>query len=61
MCLSSHFAGGLITSSLLINGDVAPGRGRSEVISVASVEKAEIAQIAVHCRMLNDAHAPLGV
>ena len=31
-CLSSHFAGGLITSSLFINEDMASGRGRSEVI-----------------------------
>lgn len=60
MCLSSDFAGGLITSSLFINEDVAPGRGRSEVSSVASVEKGEIAQTVVRCRMLNGAHAPLG-
>ena len=40
LCLSSHFAGGLITSGLLIiNEDAAPGRGRSEVISVASDEQ----------------------
>lgn len=44
MFLSSRFAGGLITSSLFINGDVAPGRGRSEVISVASAENGEIAR-----------------
>lgn len=31
------FAGGLITSSLFINEDVARGRGGSEVISVASL------------------------
>lgn len=35
---------------LFIKEDVAPGRGRSEVIPVASVEqKGEIAQIAAHC------------
>lgn len=62
LCLSFHFAGGLITSSLFINEDMAPGRGRSEVILVASVwTKGEIAQIVVLCRILNDAHAPLGV
>lgn len=55
MCLSSHFAGGLITSSLLINEDVASGRGRSEVISAASVEKGQIAQIVVRGWMRNDA------
>lgn len=33
------FAGGLITFSLFINKDVAPGRGRSEVTSLAGVEQ----------------------
>lgn len=61
-CLSSHLAGGLITSSLFINEDMASGSGRSEVISAAFVwTKGEIAQIVVHCRMLNDPHAPLGM
>lgn len=57
LCLSSHFAGGLITSSLLINEDAAPGRGRSEVISVASDEqKGWDCSDSGACMMLNDAH-----
>lgn len=60
MFLSSHFAGGVITSRLFLNEDVAPGRSRSEVSSVASAENREIAQIVVRCKLLNDAQAPLG-
>lgn len=61
MFVSSHFAGGVITSRLFLNEDVAPGRGRSEVSSVASAENREIARIVVRCKLLNDAQAPLGM
>lgn len=58
--LSSHFAGGVITSLLFINEGVAPGRSRSEVTSVDSAENGEIALIVALCKLLNDAHGPLG-
>lgn len=35
---SPHFAGGLITLSLFIHDDVAPGTKRSEVSSVVSTK-----------------------
>lgn len=49
---SSLFAGGPITSSLFKNEDMAPGTGRSEVISAVSAESREMAQMAVRCRTL---------
>lgn len=61
MRLSSHFAGGLFTSVLSIDEDMAAAGGGSEVSPVASDKKLEIAQIVERRWVLNDAHALLGV
>lgn len=62
MRLSSHFAGGLFTSVLSIDEDMAAAAGGgSEVSPVASDKKLEIAQIVERRWVLNDAHAILGV
>lgn len=54
---SPRFAGGLITSSVFIHGDVAPGWERSEVSSLVSPKSGRFPQSLV----LSDADALSGV
>lgn len=54
---SPRFAGGLITSSVFIHGDVAPGSERSEISSLASPKSGGFPQSLV----LGDADAFSGV